>query len=50
MKIETPSKNYHSDYGYDVLELEIMPDHVQLIVAVNPLIGIYKIETFVSGS
>ena len=31
------------DYGYDVLDLEIMPDHVHLLVDVNPQIGIHKI-------
>jgi len=31
------------DYGYDVLDMEVMPDHVHLLLDVDPRIGIVKI-------
>jgi putative transposase len=30
------------DYKYTVLEMEIMPDHVHLLIDSNPKIGIYN--------
>lgn len=30
-----------SDYGYKVLEMEVMPDHVHLLIDVNPRKGVY---------
>ena len=32
-----------SEYGYEVLDIEVMPDHVHLLLSVNPQIGIIKI-------
>lgn len=29
-----------SEYGYEVIEMEIMPDHVHLLLSVNPKIGV----------
>ena len=31
------------DYGYEVIEMEVMPDHVHLLLDANPQIGINKI-------
>jgi putative transposase len=38
-----------SDYKYSVLEMEIMPDHVHLLLDVNPQIGIIKIIAQIKG-
>ena len=29
------------EYGYVVLDMEVMPDHVHLLLDVNPKVGIY---------
>lgn len=29
-------------YGYEIIEMEIMPDHVHLLINSNPKIGIYN--------
>jgi putative transposase len=30
------------EYGYTILEMEVMPDHIHLLIDVNPKIGVYK--------
>jgi len=37
------------DYDYSVLEMEIMPDHVHLLLDVNPQIGIIKVIAQIKG-
>lgn len=37
------------DYGYEVLEMEIMQDHVHLVLDVSPLIGINKVVGQIKG-
>ena len=32
-----------ADYGYEVLDMEVMADHVHLILDVDPRIGIVKV-------
>ncbi len=34
---------------YEVLDMEIMPDHVHLLLDVNPRIGIYKVVSGIKG-
>lgn len=36
-------------YQYKVLEMEIMPDHVHLILDTNPKIGVYDIVNKIKG-
>ena len=36
-------------YGYTVLGMEVMPDHVHLLLDVNPQIGIAKIVGQIKG-
>lgn len=36
-------------YGYEVLDMEVMPDHVHLLLDVDPKIGIYSIITKIKG-
>ena len=33
------------EYEYKVLDMEIMPDHVHLLLDVNPKIGVYQVIT-----
>lgn len=37
------------DYNYEVLEMEIMPDHVHLLLDINPKFGIYNIVNHIKG-
>ena len=37
------------EYGYIVLDMEVMPDHVHLLLDVNPIIGINKIVGQIKG-
>jgi putative transposase len=36
-------------YGYEVLDMEVMPDHVHLLMDVNPQLGIVKIIGQIKG-
>jgi putative transposase len=38
-----------TEYGYQVLEMEIMCDHVHLLLDVNPQIGIVKVVGKIKG-
>jgi len=37
------------DYQYKVLEMEVMPDHVHLLIDVNPRIGVYYVVSRIKG-
>ena len=37
------------EYSFEVLEMEIMPDHVHLLVDVNPQFGINKVIKTIKG-
>ena len=37
------------EYQYEVIEIEVMPDHVHLLLSVNPKTGIYPIITKIKG-
>lgn len=36
-------------YGYEVIEMEVMPDHVHLILDVNPQVGIKSVVSKIKG-
>ena len=36
-------------YGYQVLDMEIMPDHVHLLLDVNPQVGIKSVVSKIKG-
>lgn len=38
-----------SAYGYEVLAMAVMPDHVHLLLDVDPRIGIHKIVSQIKG-
>jgi len=37
------------EYGYKVLDMEILPDHVHLLLDVNPKIGVFRIVNKIKG-
>jgi putative transposase len=37
------------EYGYSVVEQEVMPDHVHLLLDVNPKIGVYHVVSKIKG-
>ena len=38
-----------TEYRYEVLAMEIMPDHVHLILAVDPRVGVNKVVGQIKG-
>jgi putative transposase len=36
-------------FGYEVLEMEVMPDHVHLLLDVDPKIGVYSVVSKIKG-
>jgi putative transposase len=38
-----------TEYDYKVLDIEVMPDHVHLILDVNPKIGIFSVVSKIKG-
>ncbi len=36
-------------YGYNVIEQEVMPDHVHLLIDVNPKVGVYQTISKIKG-
>jgi len=38
-----------NEYGYSVIEQETMPDHVHLLIDINPKFGIYSIISKIKG-
>jgi putative transposase len=41
-RLKTLILEKQSQYGYEVLDMEVMPDHVHLILSINPQIGVIK--------
>lgn len=39
-----------NDHGSEILELEIMPDHVHLLIEVDPQYGIHKLIKSMKGA
>jgi len=37
------------DYGYEVLAMEVLSDHVHLLLDVNPQLGIFKVVNKIKG-
>ena len=42
-------KEREKDWGYEILEMEIMPEHVHLLLDVNPKVGIYNVVNHIKG-
>ena len=41
--------NKQEEYQYTILDAEIMPDHVHLLISVNPKVGIYTVISKIKG-
>ena len=37
------------EYGYEILDMEVMPDHVHLLIDTSPIIGIFTIVNKIKG-
>lgn len=37
------------DYGYELIEMETMSDHVHLLIDVNPKVGVYSVVGRIKG-
>jgi putative transposase len=49
IRIKVLIEEKQEEYGYSVIDSEVMPDHVHLLLSVNPKIGIYSIVTKIKG-
>lgn len=38
-----------NEYQYEILEMEVMPDHVHLLIDINPLIGVHAVIQKIKG-
>ena len=38
-----------AEYGYKVLGMEVMPDHIHLLLDINPKIGVYPVLAKIKG-
>lgn len=38
-----------NEYQYKILEMEVMPDHVHLLIDVNPRMGVYHVVNRIKG-
>jgi putative transposase len=38
-----------NEYQYEILEMEVMPDHIHLLIDINPLIGVHTIIQRIKG-
>jgi putative transposase len=36
-------------FGYEIIEMEVMPDHVHLLISVNPYYGVHPVITRIKG-
>lgn len=43
-------QNVSTEYNAEILELEVMPDHVHLLVEVDPQFGIHRLIKLMKGS
>lgn len=37
------------EWNYEVIEVEVMPDHVHMLLSVNPKFGVYEVITRIKG-
>jgi len=38
-----------SEYGYGVMEMEVMPDHVHLLLDIDPRVGVHTVVAKIKG-
>lgn len=49
LRLRVLVKEKETEYGYKIIEMEIMPDHVHLLMDVNPKLGIFPIIGRIKG-
>lgn len=49
LRIKSLLEEKQDEYGYTILGMEVMPDHVHLLLDVNPKLGIYQILSKIKG-
>jgi putative transposase len=49
VKLKELITSKQDEYHYTILEMEVMPDHVHLLLDVNPTDGIYKVIGLIKG-
>ncbi len=49
IKLKELLHNKEREYGYQIIECEIMPEHVHLLLDVNPRVGVHQIVTKIKG-
>lgn len=37
------------EYGYNILDMEVLPDHVHLLIDVNPKVGVFTVVNKIKG-
>ena len=42
--------NKQIEYQYNIIEIEVMSDHVHLLIGINPKIGVYPTVTKIKGA
>ena len=48
-KLKELLHNKEREYGYQIIECEIMPEHVHLLLDVDPRVGVHQIVTKIKG-
>ncbi len=43
------NRSKQTEYGYEVLDMEIMPDQVHLLLDVNPKKGVFNVANHIKG-
>lgn len=49
LRLKELIKEKQSEYQYEILDMEVMPDHVHLLLDVNPKIGVVDIVNRIKG-
>ena len=48
-RLKSLIKQKETEYKFKIIEIEVMPDHVHLLIEANPKIGIYKTISKIKG-
>jgi len=48
-RIKEIVQNKQDEYKYSVLDIDVLSDHVHMIIGVSPLVGIYTVVTKIKG-
>jgi putative transposase len=49
IRIKELIKEKQEQYGYTILGMEVMPDHIHLLLDINPKIGVYPVVSKIKG-